>query len=64
VYRKPIRAAYIRLADKIRYRDGIKVVRPQYSGQAYKVIGTQGEYLALRYGAGTIYRKREELRAA
>jgi hypothetical protein len=64
VYRKPIRAAHIRLADKVRYHDGKRTVRPQWSGQAYPVTGAQGEYLALRYGTGTIYRKREELKAA
>lgn len=64
IYRKPIRAAHIRLADKVRYHDGKRVSRPQWSGKAYTVTGQQGAYLKLQYGNGVIYRKRDTVRAA
>lgn len=53
--------AYIRLADRVRYKDGQRIITPQWSGQAYKITGTHGEFTLLEYGNGVIGRKANEI---
>lgn len=64
VVAKPTLLASVRLADKIRYVDGKRVVSEQWSGTAYKVTGTQGDYTLLEYGNGVIGRKTSDLKIA
>lgn len=56
--------ARIRLADKICYKDGKRIVTPQWSEQAYKITGTQGDYTLLEYGGGVIGRLSQNIKIA
>ena len=51
----------IRLADKVRYVDGVKIVREQWSHAVYPAF-VWGDWIRVRYGNGVIYRKREDIR--
>lgn len=75
IYRKPVTPtpptvvenplfARIRLADKIRWKDGVKIVSEQWSGQLYKVAGTQGNFTLLEYGGGVIGRLSQNIKVA
>lgn len=54
--------ARIRLADKVRYKDGKRVVSEQWSGKAYPVIGHRNGFELLDTGYGVIGRKISDCR--
>jgi hypothetical protein len=57
--------ASIRLADKIRYVDGMKVVSSQWSQVVYKVTGEAHGFVLLQDSRGVIIgRKPENVKAA
>lgn len=57
--------ASIRLADKIRYRDGQKIITAQWSQPVYKVTGeAHGCILLEDYRGGVIGRKPENVKVA
>lgn len=56
--------ARIRLADKVRYKDGKRLITPQWTGQAYPVIGSKHGFLLLDTGHGVVGRKAENVKVA
>lgn len=60
VVEKPL-LARVRLADKIRYHDGKRIVSEQWSGTAYPVTGVQHGFVILDTDYGAIGRKPENV---
>lgn len=56
--------ARLRLADKVRYKDGKRIVTQQWSNKAYPVIGHRNGFELLDTGYGVIGRKPENIKAA
>jgi hypothetical protein len=56
--------ARVRLADKIRWEDGTRIVTAQWSNKAYPIVGYQHDCLLLDTGYGIIGRRAENVKAA
>lgn len=61
VVEKPL-LARVRLPDKIRYKDGKRIVTEQWSGRAYPVTGVQQGFVLMDTGHGIIGRRPENVR--
>jgi hypothetical protein len=61
----PIILCAVRLADKVRYVDGVQIVREQFSHRVYEYAGfagMNGEYVRLCTMHGYLYRKVADVR--
>lgn len=51
----------IRLPDKVRYRDGVKIVREQFSHACYEYVRTDGEWIVVRNMHGELRRRMNDV---